>query len=248
MANYQKDDFYKNFRLNNKNQSVKAKGVITPHHLFANYLIEKIFNKVKNNRVDQVILIGPNHGDLGHNLIITSEAIWITNFGKIYPNKDSIKKLKEDDLVSVEEEPFNKEHSIYNILPYIKISFPKAKIVPIILKARVNQNVSSQLADKLTQITTPNTLIIVSIDFSHFQTPLVAAEHDKESIKTITNFDFDKIYSQDVDSPPTLYVLLKYLKLMGYDKFTLLENTNSGFLSNNPDLIETTSYITGYFQ
>lgn len=251
LANYQKDEFYKEFTSpykQDKNQKIDVKGIIVPHHLFARSLIERLFIVVKNNEVDQIILLSPNHFDQGHGLVITSNAVWQTNFGKVYPAKNSIKKLTEDDIVAIEEDPFKKEHGIYNILPFIKISFPKAKVIPIILKSRTNQAISSKLAEKLTQITTKNTLIVASLDFSHFQTPLVAQEHDKKSIKIIRNFDFDNIYALDLDSPSALYAFLKYLKLMDCDKFTLLENTNSGFLSNNPNLKETTSYITGYFQ
>lgn len=251
LANYQKTEFYYNFlNLSRKDKSdkLKVKAIIVPHHLFAHSLIENLFFQTKSKKIKRVILISPNHFNRGRSLIITSKAVWQTNFGKVYPALDLIEKLTEDEYISIEEEPFKKEHGIYNLVPYIKIAFPRAKIIPIILKPRVNQVVALKLVQKLNQISNENTLIIASLDFSHFQMPQVAQEHDKESIRAIEHFDLESVWKLDVDSPPTLYAFLSYLKNNGYTKFTLVENTNSGWLSGNPNLKETTSYITGYFQ
>jgi len=144
--------------------------LIVPHHLFAASLIEKAFGLVQSKRVRQIIIIGPNHGEQGHGLIITSLANWKTNFGLIKPAQNSIRQLTQDGLVLVEESPFQEEHSIYNLLPYIKLSFPNAKVVPLILKARTNQRVAELLAQRLLEISNQDTIIVASLDFSHFQT------------------------------------------------------------------------------
>lgn len=249
LANYQKDEFYQNF-FSRRNTQAEAciGGLIVPHHLFAASLIEKAFALTQSKRVKQVIVIGPNHGEQGHGLIITSLATWKTNFGFLKPAQNSIRQLTKDGLVLVEEAPFQTEHSIYNLLPYIKLSFPNAKVVPLILKARTNQKMAEYLAQRLLEISDQETIVIASLDFSHFQTPLVAAQHDQKSIKVISGFQFEEIYSLDVDSPPTLYAFLKYLQLKKETQFNLLENTNSGFLVHRPEIKETTSYITGYFR
>jgi len=65
-------------------------------------------------------------------------------------------------------------------------------------------------------------------------------------IEAINRFDFNKIYGLDIDSPASIYTLLKFSQLSGA-KFELLNNSNSAILANNQDLEITTSYVTGYF-
>jgi hypothetical protein len=51
----------------------------------------------------------------------------------------------------------------------------------------------------------------------------------------------------DVDSRPGLVLFLNLLQNQGFEKFNLLRQNNSAKLVKQPETLETTSYITGYF-
>ncbi|MEA1962945.1 MAG: CapA family protein, partial [Patescibacteria group bacterium] len=68
----------------------------------------------------------------------------------------------------------------------------------------------------------------------------------KISIEAIKTFNFNEIYNLDIDSPASIYTLLKFSELSNAE-FNLLNNSNSAILSNKLNLKSTTSYVTGYF-
>ena len=51
----------------------------------------------------------------------------------------------------------------------------------------------------------------IEVHFSHYKNSDQAQKDDKESIEVITNFDFKNVYNINVDSPASIYTLLKYL-------------------------------------
>jgi phenylalanyl-tRNA synthetase beta chain len=66
-------------------------------------------------------------------------------------------------------------------------------------------------AISLLEINDQKIVIIASVDFSHHTDKQTAELNDKKSLQVITNFDLERLYSLNIDSPNTIYVLLKYL-------------------------------------
>jgi AmmeMemoRadiSam system protein B len=246
LANYQKDDFYLNWKIEKTNQ-ISAKGLIVPHHLLARQLLEKAYTQINNEKITTVILLGPNHYQAGFTPILLSKKCWETNFGQIEPDVAKINQLTLDGLVKIDEEPFKKEHAVFNHLPYIKKAFPQAKIIPIILMPKISENSAENLASQLIKITDQNTIAIASLDFSHSKPLKETEDNDRQSIDAVRNFKLDKIYALAVDSPPTLYTLMAWLQKQNISDFQLLDNTNSARIGNHLEATDITSYITGYF-
>ena len=128
---------YSDIFLNVENETQiveKVYGGIVPHHFLASDLIAKFFKKIESqNDIETIILIGPNHFNVGFYGILASKAHWNTPFGDIGPDLEVIGILAEGGLVQIDEKPFQSEHSISTITPFIKKTFPDAKIVPIII-------------------------------------------------------------------------------------------------------------------
>ena len=208
-------------------------GGIIPHHLIVKDYLASYFNGLKD-RYQTVVLIGPNHFDSGSSNILLSQAVWQTPYGKIFPNDRVIEKLAED--FPIDEDAFFAEHSITGLVPFIKKSLPSAEIVPIILKVNTP---NSELEELLTilgnSIDPANTLVLASIDFSHYQTALSADFHDAKSINTIRTFNYEAIPRLEIDSPPSLFVLLKYLDFIDARTSQLVYSTNSSILMGDPD-------------
>ena len=208
-------------------------GGIIPHHLIVKDYLASYFNGLKD-RYQTVVLIGPNHFNSGSSNILLSQAVWQTPYGKIFPDDQVIKKLAND--LPVDEDAFFAEHSITGLVPFIKKSLPSAKIVPIILKVNTS---SSELEELLTglgnSIDPAKTLVLASIDFSHYQTALSADFHDAKSINTIRTFNYEAIPRLEIDSPPSLFVLLKYLDSIDARTSQLVYSTNSSIFMGDPD-------------
>jgi AmmeMemoRadiSam system protein B len=219
-------------------------GVI-PHHLLAADLIAEFFENLKGKSYDTVILMGPNHFNAGEAKMITSAYDWQTPYGRLEVDDEILDKISKD--VKINEEAITNEHSMTSEVAFIKKAFPQAKFLPIILKPSATPAEAGDLARELFDLSrNKKTLLLASVDFSHYKNSETAQKNDAESVEAILSFDFDKIYNLDIDSPASIYALLKFSQLSTAG-FKLLYNSNSAILAGKPDLKSTTSYVTGYF-
>jgi len=238
------------FKFNKRKLDFSDKEIIAgiiPHHLLAADLIAEFFYNLRNKNYDTIILIGPNHFNDGSSPIITSGYDWQTPYGTLEYDKNTLKELLKFKGIEAEEEVIKNEHSITSEVSFVKKIFPNAKFIPIILKSSVKEKRANDLANKLFELSmNKKILILASVDFSHYKSSLAAQQNDRDSIKIINNYNFDQIYDLDIDSPSSIYTLLKFSRL-GNAEFQLLNNSNSAILADMPDIESTTSYVTGYF-
>lgn len=90
---------------------------------------------------------------------------------------------------------------------------PNAKIVPLIVKDIFSFQSGDDFAENLDKILPENSLIIASLDFSHYLPSNAADFHDEKSLAVLSNFDYDGIKFLDVDSKPALRI---FIKLLGF--------------------------------
>lgn len=217
-------------------------GGIIPHHLIVKDKIAAFFLSLEKFDYNRVVLISPNHFDQGQAKVITSKAVWQTPYGLLGPDLEEINELIDSRSVGLEEDPFVNEHGIYNLVSFIKKSFPRARFIPLIIRSDFTAEESEILAKNLADSLDINkTLVIASVDFSHNYPTKIADAHDLVSRSVIQNFNFNEVYKIDIDSPPAIYTLLKYLDLNKVDNSELLFATNSGRLVGQEN-IPTTSH------
>lgn len=230
----------------NKNPAkIKAKGAIVPHHLLARNLIAEVLDQLSSN-YQTVILIGPNHLDLGLEKIQISKREWRTQFGTLEPDKNLIISLEKQELTRVKEENFDIEHSICGLVSFVKIYFPQATIVPLILKSNTSSDQSKKLALLLSK-NCHNCLMVASVDFSHGVSQQQAEENDQKSIEILRGLDEKALDEVVVDSKPTLETFLYYLKEKKGTHSHLINHSDAAKLSGK-QLQEVTSYITMVFE
>ena len=247
----EKKDFYDDvFSFPKKKLDLDQKivvGGIIPHHLLAGDLIAEFFSNLENLNFDTVILLGPDHFNTTKSNITTSGYDWKTPFGILEVDRDLLGEVIKFSNVKIEEDIFIEEHSIYSHTGFIKRTFPNARFLPLVLNHKINSKEAEDFSNYLYRATkNKNVLVLASVDFSHYKNNKQAQINDKESIRVIRDFNYQEIYNIDIDSPPSIYTLLKFSELSQAD-FKLLNNSNSAILSNNLDVEETTSYVTGFF-
>jgi len=221
-------------------------GGIVPHHLFVKNQIAGFFNGLADTDYERIILLGPNHAGSGKTAIISSKAWWQTPYGELSPDLELINSL--GNLVSIDEEVMKREFSISGLVPFIKKSWPEAKITPLIIDVSLSQNKAEDLARFLANNKTGKTLVLASVDFSHYQPVVVSNFHDEISKQALENFVLEKVKSLEVDSPMSLFVLEKYLSLIGAEKSERVAHTNSGQLLNKLDESATSHQFYYFYQ
>jgi MEMO1 family protein len=236
-----------NDSLSRRNNPIRL-GIIS-HHLLIKDLIADYFTKLAfEGQPSTIIIIGPNHRSRGFHSLAISELPWITPFGIVNPDLPIIRQLLETRFVDLDENAFYDEHSISALVPFIRKTFPKTLIVPIIIKPDADTSLILDLAIWLAKYArTSNMLILASLDFSHYQTSYIAQQQDKVSLDIIRLFDTNRWKDAFVDSRKSLLLILKLAVLTNSKQYEIIHHTNSGFLEKKPKE-PCTSYINLVFR
>ncbi len=223
----------------------KTAGGIVNHHLLAAPLLAQFFDGLKDQKIKHLIIIGPDHMSRGKNSVTISTQGWKTGYGDVRPDAALINRLSSEGAVNIEDAPFDYEFSVGGLVTFAKRSLPKALVTTIIVRSDAKNDDLIKLAAALPR--SSDTLVVASIDFSHYLPSDVADFHDLTARAIISNFDIDNFDKLEIDSVPTLRVAMEYFKLRGAMTDTLVASSNSAKLTGQLDLQETTSYLNQYF-
>lgn len=221
-------------------------GGIVSHHLLAGDNIGAFFAEFRSQEVETIVVIGPNHYSAGDRPALVTTNPYVTPWGTIDTDTALVNALVSKKVATLENNPFREEHSISALVSYVAHNFPHARIVPIILKRNTPRVQLDDLATALDTLATNKTVVIASVDFSHHLNRVATQFHDEMSISALQNFDMDRLFELEVDSPPSLYTLLSYLSKNDARAFTYTHKNSVDYTGNltSEDL---TSYVFGHF-
>jgi AmmeMemoRadiSam system protein B len=228
-----------------------ASGAIVPHHdLAADYTAE-LFQEISRRDVRTVIIVGPNHENTGAGDIITGLVAYSLQPGRVPADNKLIEQIIKDKIAISDVNRLRTEHSIYNVAPYVSYYFPDAKIVPIILSGRVTEAQAENLGEYLASYLNDQTIIIGSIDFSHYLTTENARANDTVTRDALVTRDYKKIYSFNndyIDSPATAVTVLVATKKVGAQQVDIVRNANQADAIGMSSVPSSTSYFTVLFR
>ena len=242
---YDQNTFLNSLSSSNLSKNKYAKGVIIPHHLLASPLIVKGISMLSIiDPQSTVILLSPNHSNLGGCDIISSNLPWSTPYGEVEIDK----KMQDEYLISkqicIDDYSIKEEHGIATILPYLKYFYPQVKVLPLAFKKNISEEKLEKIASLLSQTLKYQTYLLVSsIDFSH---NLSLSESQKKDLLTEKYIEYKDVKtiknlsSDFLDSPSVLINTLQIVQKN--DLTTNQENHKSSYdFGSNSD--EVTSYF-----
>ena len=229
-----------------------ASGVV-PHHLLAKEIINDFFKYISSQgKPKTIVILSPDHFQSGI-LIESNSFITIA----LNPNEKEFHNLKIDTLLWKKLFKENKmilnscaiiaEHGVTVLLPYIKKYFPETNILPILIPADITKEQIEQLVKIIDENTLLNTIVVASVDFSHYLPWQAANFHDLKSIRVLLNFEEENFKNIEVDCWQALYAARLFAKLRQKEAPFIIAHKNSAdFLKL--DLEETTSYFSVIFE
>lgn len=226
--------------------SLTISGLVVPHHdLVASQRAAFLAQAAaKMKQPPAIILVSPNHYEVGKGNIQTADQAWEVTAGTIASDSRVIASLSN---ASLEPGSFANEHGIKNLLADIKKNFPTAKLVPLILKRATTAKEIADISAALDK-SCPDCLMIASVDFSHYQPSLLAELHDNLSQRVLENLDEPFLLARsETDSPASLAMLVEWAKLRQTSRFTTVNRTDSGVLDGQIDR-EGTSHLYGWYE
>ncbi len=241
------DSFYTRAALSPVEVTEKIKGGIVPHHLLAGHLDAQFFESLKKQNPSTIVLISPDHFSRGNSSVSTASATWNTPYGKVYADVALVKKLSSTSTITIREDVLSEEHGVYGIMPFIAKSLPQAHVLPLTVKGDMTEEDIILLAQLLEDILPKDAVIVASVDFSHYQTSPVASFHDERTTSVIRSFDMDRLDSLEIDSPPSVRLLLLLMQKYGTQKIAYETSINASDLVGDPHAENITSYYTPYF-
>ncbi len=222
-------------------------GLVIPHHdIVASQRKEFLQEAAKYVQPKTIILVSPNHYDVGKSVIQTVDQNWNLSTGNIGSRSDVIQGLIKNG-VGNEPSSFPDEHGIHLVLADIHNAFPKANLVPLIIKSTATREDIFSLIETLVK-TCADCLMIASVDFSHYQPALLADLHDQLTIRGMEQLDEESLLTKaEVDSPAALVLLAKWAERASTKKLVVRNHTNSGEMLGNKD-IPTTSHVFAWYE
>ena len=222
-------------------------GGIVPHHLLASDMIAEFFKKLSESKPDTVVILAPNHNRSGGSAVSTGLWSWQTAFGKIAADTDLANYLVKNIGAGTNIDLLEEDHSVSALIPYIKYYMPDTKVVPVLLYGNYGMDKSIKLGRCLyEQLNGKKSLVLASVDFSHYLPPEEAESMDNITYEAIKKMDFDSISlmgNDNLDSPPALITFLSCMKNSGAKTPELVNHSNSSKISGKWSS-STTSYFT----
>lgn len=217
-------------------------GGVVSHHIPTTIpqLVEFYSRLKRTQSVKNFIVIGPDHTDAGKASITASNASFFTVYGEVRPIDGLALKLQDAKLVNIDESPFDPEHSIGSQILVISKIFPGAKVTPIILRSDTAKDHVGALGKILAKLMDDETVLIASVDFSHYLPTDQAMPLDQISGEVVRHLDLGALSLVTADSGKSMAVFMGVMnekKAVNTDDLTIL-NTN--------DFMQNSDYTTGY--
>lgn len=218
---------------------------LVPHHLVAGEIISGVFESLQSQRPKKIIIISPNHYEVGDSNIQGSSTNWQTPFG-VVEGQELVPELD----TALPATMVN-EHGTAGLLPYVGYYIPKAKVFSVIVKYRTPDRQLEELAEKISKLIDNDTVVITSVDFSHYLPLPVAEQRDQLTKRLLLELSEKPLYTLNndyLDSPSALSLMMKVCKKMGVNNFSITGHSNSATILNNPYMPSTTSHFAGACQ
>lgn len=235
------------FPKNEEIGSTTISGLIAPHHDIAADYTAELFQKVSRRNIKRVLIIGPNHENSGAGDIITGDFSYRYLGEEVNFDKVLIDKMLKDRIAILDNNKLSTEHSISALVPFINYYFKDAKIVPLIISNRVSLNQSIKLGQYLATYLDEETLIIASIDFSHYLSTEQANDNDVITRAALLSRDYNKIFSLNsdyLDSPAALVAVLSATYKHEASQIQIIRQANLAEAIGAGSVANSTSYFT----
>lgn len=227
---------------------------IVPHHLVAAELISETlaraaaYSAAHNAPVKRIILLAPNHFELGDAKIYTSRADWQTQDGVVLADTQFIEKTIHAGFARDDFFITGHDHGVFHLMPFIKNIFPEARVTPLLMRHQISRLEAAELTKFLRAELEPQDLVIISADFTHYLSESIMFAHDIGTINALYNLD--EAYARetmDVDTPPSIVVAMQFARAAGAQKFVLTRRTSSVHYLQRNEPPDTTSYVSGLY-
>lgn len=180
---------YLNTGLKKRNNAI---GIISPHagYVYSGHVAGAVMSSV--TVPEYVIVISPNHTGMGAHAALMDSGAWETPLGNVSVDLELSKKLLKNcpELIS-DMVAHLEEHSLEVQLPFLQVSQPNLKIVPITvshLRYETCELIGHAIAKTIND-SGKKVLIVASSDMTHYEPATQAKRKDMVAIEQVIKLD-----------------------------------------------------------
>ena len=200
-----------------KPQKSEIQLAVIPHFMIAPQKVQDFYQfileqyQLRSNPPQRIILLSPNHF-----FPQQKDVVWVCSPQSIkFKNNEIFAHSLWDSKIhcwsgewySKGLQRYTKDHGLGEHFPWLNQFFwEQIPIIPLLLPTH-ELNHARWLAEKISQLP-GKSLLIASVDFSHYLSESIALENDEIALQTLRSPDtFEQIKMLDVDCPACLGVL-----------------------------------------
>jgi len=231
------------------NISYKTKAIIAPHagYMYSGHAAMSAMQMLEPN--ENIFIIAPSHHEVFTNIAMPEYTFFDTPLGSIEVNNRLIKEIAEKYPCVVSNVPFNNEHSIEVMLPFLQnIFYPqrqsamdfvknlkklgkKIHIIPILV-GRCDYHLIADIISEYWETSS----FIISSDLSHFYTKEMCRQIDNYTAAIIETGKLDCFQNEQACGLIGIKGLLEFANKNGYSMIRT-EMYNSGDITGETDRV-----------
>ncbi len=225
----------------------RAIAIVCPHAgwMYSGHTAGLLYSNVEIP--DRVILVGPNHHNVGSRYAVYSAGVWQTPVGDVPVAEPLTSDLLDNcDLLAEDARAHTQEHSLEVQLPMLLRANPNVHIAPVLIGGnwpdsggRSNlREIAGAIALTVQSYGKP-VLLLASTDLNHYEDQETSRIKDKLVLDAVVNLDPDALMDHVIDVEVSMcgvaatYVVLCAAKKLGAKHAELLDYRTSGDVSGD---------------
>jgi len=179
--------------------------LIAPHagYVYSGVVAGAGFHLMHGRVCERVLLLGPSHYAGFQGGAVPSAERYRTPVGDVPLDTDVIAQLAECPGLHLDDEPFLPEHSLEAEIPFLQRTLAAGwRLVPILIGGGSSGDATEEVADAVRDLLTPETVIVISSDFTHYGPRFHYVPFDTEVPRRLEQLDMgavDRILAWDAD-------------------------------------------------
>jgi len=239
------------FLANAEKTDIKGRiiALIVPHagYVYSGQVAAYSFKQLEGTDFKKIIIVSPSHYVGFDGISVYNQGSFETPLGLVKIDEELANKIIQKNQRFVFYPPAHqKEHAIEVEIPFLQRAYKGKdfKIVPVVMGNPVSGDIRI-LSDALYDVADKDTLLIISVDLSHYHPYDKAVELDTSGISAIEKLDPDWLGQQinnentEIDAPIAVLAMIMFANRSGA-KAAVLKYANSG------DVTGDKSKVVGY--
>ena len=161
----------------------RIQALVVPHagYRYSGQIAAAAYKQLTQGQFKRVLLLGPNHRVPLRGIAAPSVDRFQSPVGELPLDTQAIKHATQQATVAYLDKAHQSEHCLEVQLPFVLLTLGQVTLIPLI----VGNTPARQVCELIQSLMTPETLLLISTDLSHFHPLSQANQIDQQTLDQI---------------------------------------------------------------